>query len=102
MRIDVLYFKGCPNHRPTVSMVNEVVRSLGLSATIREIEVKDEADAERLRFFGSPTIQVNGRDIDPAAEGRRDHSFSCRMYCGSGLPPRELLQRALADRPAGS
>ena len=98
MQIDILYFDGCPNHLPTTELVRNVVRTLGLDATIREVEVRDAKEAARLRFFGSPTVQVNGQDVDPAVRNRVDYSFSCRMYGRSGSPPRSLLEQALRVR----
>lgn len=95
MQIVILYFDGCPNHLPTAQLVREVVQSLGLDATIREVEVRDAEDAARLRFFGSPTVQVDGEDVDPAVRSRADYSFSCRMYGRSGSPPRALVEEAL-------
>jgi len=53
--------------------------------------------AERLRFLGSPTIRVDGKDIEPAARGRTHFGMSCRMYGSSGVPPRELVEAALAE-----
>lgn len=102
MRIDILYCDGCPNHPPTVALLHDVVRGLGIDAIIREIEVKDAADAERLRFLGSPTVQVDGRDIDSTVQDRADYSLSCRMYGPSGVPARALVEQALqreARRP---
>ena len=91
MHIQVLYFEGCPNHASTVALVRDVITDLGLEAEIEEIEVTQPDDAERLRFFGSPTVQVNGVDIDPSAASRSDYGISCRMYNGSGIPPRDWL-----------
>ena len=98
MTIDILYFEGCPNHTPTVERVREVVRDLGVTAIVREVEVKDTEAAARLRFFGSPTVQVEGEDIDPAVRGRTDYSFSCRIYDRSGIPARALIERGIRDR----
>ena len=100
IQVDVLYFDGCPNHRPTVELVRDVVESLGLTAIVREVEVSDVDEACRLRFLGSPTVQINGRDVDPAARERADYSLSCRMYGLSGSPPRALVERALRDEVA--
>ena len=97
MQIVVLYFEGCPNHEPTTALVRDVVQSLRLDASIREVEVRDADEAQRLRFFGSPTIQVDGHDLDPTARNRSDYSFSCRMYGSSGSPPRALVERALRE-----
>jgi len=97
MTIEILYFEGCPNHAQALHVVREVLRDLGVDAAVREVEVKDAQDASRLRFFGSPTIQVDGMDIDPAVRERADYSFSCRMYGGSGAPPRDLIERAIRE-----
>ena len=97
MQVDILYFDGCPNYPATTALVRDVVQMLGLEASIREVEVRDAAEATRLRFFGSPTVLVNGQDIDPAIRGRVDFSFSCRMYGRSGSPPRELVKQALLE-----
>ena len=103
MQIDILYFDGCPNHEPTAELVRDVVRTLGVDATIREVEVRDADDAARLRFFGSPTVQVDGQDVDPVVRSRVDYSFSCRMYGRSGSPPRALVEQALQlGTPGGS
>lgn len=98
MTIDVLYFEGCPNHAPTVERIHEVMRDLRATAVVRKIEVASAEDAARLRFFGSPTVQIDGVDIDPAVQGRQDYSFSCRMYGRTGTPPRELIEQALRAR----
>jgi hypothetical protein len=100
MTIDILYFEGCPNQAPTLKVVRDVLRHLGADAVVREIEVKSAEDASRLRFFGSPTVQVEGEDIDPAVRGRSDYSFSCRIYGRAGTPPREMIERAIRERLA--
>ena len=98
MNIDIFYFDGCPNHASTVRAVSDVLHDLGIDAVVREIEVKSAEDASRLRFFGSPTVQIEGEDIDPAVHGRADYSYSCRMYGRSGTPPRDLIERAVRER----
>ena len=61
MKVEVLYFEGCPNYLPAVERLRTVLREEGLTAAeLAEIEVKDESAAEALKFFGSPTIRVNG------------------------------------------
>ncbi len=101
MKIQVLYFEGCPNHQPAVDMARSVVAELGIGAVVEDVEVKTQADAERLRFFGSPTIQVDGVDIEPEARSRTDYAFSCRMYGTEGVPPREILVRAVTEDDPG-
>lgn len=95
MRIRVLYFDGCPGHRPAVELVRQVLSDLKVEAQVEQIEVRTAEQAERLRFLGSPTIQVNGVDIEPGAAGRSDYAMSCRMYGASGRPPRKLVEEAI-------
>ena len=96
MDIKILYFEGCPNHEPAVTLVKQVVTQLGVGADITEVEITGSEEVATQRFFGSPTIQVNGVDIEPGARERTDHSYSCRMYSGvSGLPPEEMIAAAL-------
>lgn len=98
--VEVLFFEGCPNHRPAVDLTRDVVANVAPDAQIEELEVHDDEEAERLRFLGSPTIRVDGMDIDPEARARTDYAMSCRMYGASGVPPRELLEAALGGGSA--
>jgi len=96
MRIEVLYFDGCPNHVPTMARVKQVMADLGLQGGIEEIQVTSLEDVQRFRFLGSPTVRVNGVDIEPSAQGRTNYGLSCRVYSGlSGLPPDDLIVAAL-------
>jgi len=96
MRIEILYFEGCPNHMPTVERVKRTVANLGVQAQIEEVEVASPEQVEQLRFLGSPTVLVNGVDVEPEARNRTDYSYSCRMYSGlSGLPSEDRLTAAL-------
>ena len=96
--IEVLYFEGCPNFEPTLSLVDEVLSQLRLTAEVRKVEVLSPGDAERVRFLGSPSVRVDGKDIEPGAESRTEYALSCRIYGNSGLPPKELLVAALQAR----
>jgi hypothetical protein len=94
MQIEVLYFEGCPNHLPTVERINAVLREEGSSADLREVLVPDVSTATRVKFLGSPTVRVNGIDIEPAAKDRRDFGLMCRRYAG-GVPSHELIRAAV-------
>ena len=97
IKVEVLFFDGCPNHEPTVRLAQEVMADLGLTAEVREIVVENSEDAQTSRFLGSPSVRVNGLDIEPGAEDRFDFSLNCRMYGASGVPPREWMVAALED-----
>src|SRR5260221_1619146 len=92
MRVQVLFFEGCPNYKPAV----DLVRSVAPNAFVEEVEIKTTADAKRMRFLGSPTILVDGVDVEPSARTRTDYGFSCRTYQGKGVPSREIVSSAIA------
>ena len=85
MKIEVLYFKDCPNHLPTLERIHQVLGEEGCDAEIREVQVPDMETAHTVSFLGSPTIRVNGSDIEPTAKGCRDFGLMCRMY-SNGIP----------------
>ena len=96
--IEVLYFEGCPHFEATLSLADEVLSQLGVSAKVRKIEVRSPEDAERVRFLGSPSVRVDGKDIEPGAENRTEYALACRIYGDSGLPPKQLLVAAIQTR----
>ncbi len=96
MTIEVLYLEGCPNHRPTVDRVREIVERLGLEEEVIEIEVQNLEKAQHLRFLGSPSVRVNGVDIEPEARTRTEYGFACRTYPGGeGTPTILMIEEAL-------
>ncbi len=95
MRIDILYFNGCPNHAPALELVREVVAETGVEAILTEVEIKHVNDVGRLAFLGSPTIRVDGEDIELARREDENYAMSCRRYGNSGVPSRELVLAAL-------
>jgi hypothetical protein len=96
MRIEILYVPGCANYPPTVEQVERVLSSESLQAEIRSIAVRTDAEARELMFPGSPTIRVNGEDIEPRETSVP--SLACRLYENrSGIPSEELLRIAISD-----
>jgi hypothetical protein len=79
-RVEILYFEGCPNHEPARVLVERVASELRIEPELRLVEVTDPDAAADLRFLGSPTVRVEGVDVEPGAEARRDFALSCRIY----------------------
>jgi hypothetical protein len=98
--VEVLYFDGCPNHVPALALVERVAGELGIEPKIRLVNVADQEAAQRLRFLGSPTIRIGGRDVDPDTEERTDYALSCRVFrteAGiAGQPDERWVRDALA------
>jgi hypothetical protein len=99
MKIEFLFWEGCPSHPEARALLAEVLAERGLDAEVEEHEVTTTEEAEQLAFPGSPTIRVDGRDVDPAGAGARP-ALTCRIYHRpdgrvSPVPTREQLEEAL-------
>ena len=101
MRIQVLYFEDCPNYEPAVELIRRTADDLGVDADIELVYIDSVESALAHRFLGSPTIRVDGIDIDPAARGKKDFGLSCRRYGSSGLPSRDMIVDALKGGNGG-
>src|SRR5438477_4918220 len=101
MNIEVLYFKGCPKHLRAIEMVRETMKALGHKDEIHQVEVHTQGEAEAMAFVESPSIRINGADIEPWARTAKAFGLSCRTYFDGkhhgGVPSRELLQRAMRE-----
>jgi hypothetical protein len=102
MRIDFLYFEDCPSHGAALERLRQVMAEEGIQGEIEIVRVETEEQAERLAFSGSPTVRVNGMDIDPPSPGTTS-ALTCRAYRLadgriSPLPPVEMMRRALVQQ----
>ena len=101
MTIEVLYFEGCPNHKPTVERLREVLRDEGVSARMIETEVLDQATAQAVGFLGSPTVKIDGVDVEPDARASRAYGVACRTYRNGGkregLPSKDMIRAAVRE-----
>jgi hypothetical protein len=100
VKVEVLYVTECPSHPAAVKLVKEILAAEGISAEIHEVLVRDEGMAGELRFRGSPSIRVNGRDVAGESQTAQCFGLSCRLYPGSkeiGLPPAEMIHRAVLE-----
>jgi hypothetical protein len=100
-RIEFLYWSECPSHPEARRRLSEVLVELGLDTQVEEIEVLTNEAAARLAFPGSPTIRVDGVDVDPSGAGQMGTALTCRVYVVedgrySPVPSKEMLRRALS------
>jgi hypothetical protein len=99
LNIHFLWWEGCPSHPEAWQRLQEVLSDMNLNTQPESVEVKTDEEAERWHFPGSPTILVNGQDIDPNAP-ILPARLTCRLYFGdderpSPLPSKAMIQRAL-------
>ena len=79
MTVELLWWDGCPSHPDALAELERVLREEGIDAEVALVEVRDDDQAHRERFPGSPTIRVDGADIVPPGDGE-PFSLTCRVY----------------------
>lgn len=95
LTIDLLYFDHCPSYRQAWNDILDVLVEEKMDASVRLVAVEDMDRAQDLRFAGSPTIKVNGVDLE---EYQGDGVIACRVYKendGKGWPSKDLLRDRL-------
>ena len=103
MKIELLYFDGCPSHAELLPRLGDLLASEGIDAEVELRRVETPEDAERERFLGSPTVRIDGEDVDPTAKDPDDFGLECRLYRteeGIVRTPPESWIRAKLDRAA--
>jgi hypothetical protein len=102
--IEVLYVEGCPNYRGALALVERVRAELGIDAELRTTLISDQAAADQARFPGSPTVRVDGHDVEPGSERPAEYTLACRLYRlehrFAGQPDERWVREALL-RAAG-
>ena len=99
MRVELLFWDGCPSHPETLDLLRELIGERGLDVEVELTEVETQAEAEALGFPGSPTVRVDGRDVDPEG-AQAPPALTCRIYHlpdgrVSPVPSRSQLEDAL-------
>lgn len=116
--IEVLYFDGCPNHETFLPHLNALLAEHQITTPVTLIRIDEDHDAQVHRFIGSPSVRVNGRDVEPAAAERQQreaaasqdvdtsspYGLQCRLYRSPdgravGTPRDEWILDALRDNP---
>jgi arsenate reductase len=94
VRLEVLVFDGCPHADAAVRLARAVAERLGPGVTVDRVDVDSPERAAELGFVGSPSIRVNGMDVEHTTTSKG--SLCCRTYeGGSGIPPEWLVEAAV-------
>lgn len=100
LNIEFLWYEDCPSHDKGFQLLQDVLDELDVDAEINRIKVETEEQADELQFPGSPTIRINGVDIDPGGAARLPNALTCRAYRRddgriSPLPSRNQVRKAV-------
>lgn len=107
LTVEILYFAGCPSYRKARENALRAIAAAGGAVDLKMTLVRHERDAKALDFHGSPSLRIDGRDIDPEGLGRAvEVGLVSRPYRFNGLafsaPPEAMIREALARTPAGT
>ncbi|MGH2874296.1 MAG: DF family (seleno)protein [Solirubrobacteraceae bacterium] len=80
MRVEIPYFTGCPNYAPLPAQIAGLLAGAGIAAEVQPRVVESDRAAQDARFLGSPSVRINGYDVEPGAEARTDYGLKCRLY----------------------
>jgi hypothetical protein len=102
IHVEVLYFDGCPSFEAVLPRLRQILSEEGGDADAIELRAIETIEAaEAARFLGSPSIRVDGRDVDPTAAERGDFGLKCRIYRSdegvSPIPPDAWIREAVAS-----
>jgi hypothetical protein len=79
MKVELLWWEGCPSYPETLADLRRVLREERVDAEVELVEVESDEQARAERFPGSPTVRLDGVDAFPPAE-TEPFSLTCRVY----------------------
>ena len=101
VQIELLYCDGCPGHAELLDRLPGLLSRAGVDAPIHELRIDSVQAAQRHRFLGSPTLRIDGRDVERFDDGRDDYGIKCRLYPADGslrrTPPDASITRAAEE-----
>ncbi len=102
MKIKLLYFDGCPSYEYALRNLREAIAEEAMDTIVELINVTSPEQAERLRFLGSPTIQIDDVDLEGPEAVNAGVGYGCRVYGDDGQmrgwPSKEQIRAALRAR----
>ena len=99
MKVELYYFDGCQSWQRARENLEHALQLEQISAQVKTILVADSADVQLKRFIGSPTIRIDGIDIEGPVAETRGYAYGCRVYADdtrtAGWPSVKQVRRAL-------
>lgn len=99
LNIQFLFYKECPSYKLAYINLEEALKEEEIEEWIQIIKVENEQEAKNLQLSGSPTIRINGIDIDPASINTKNYGIHCRNYSingkSTGWPDKVLIKQAI-------
>jgi hypothetical protein len=98
--IEFLYWEDCPSHGTAWNRLQAILKEKDLKTQVTRIQIQTDEDARQWDFCGSPTIRINGQDIDPQGAQAQRIGLNCRIYHTpdgriTPAPPDEMIRKAI-------
>lgn len=81
--IQYYYFEGCPAWRVSWRNLKQAVLEMGIQADLKVVKLEAEEQVTTERFLGSPTIRINGNEIEGDESGK-EYTMACRAFTEDG------------------
>jgi hypothetical protein len=99
MTVEFFSFAGCPSATQALANLRTALTAEHLPDTFEIVEVRSPAEAQSCRFIGSPTIRIDGVDLEGPEAEARGYGFGCRVYMDGGKthgwPTVDQIRKAL-------
>ena len=100
MIIEVLHTKGCQGYHRALDELEDALAECDFEPIYTMRVVRTAQEAQEFKFFGSPTVRIDGKDIDPKAEHMTYFGIgTCRPYFWEGnaydYPPKDMITQAI-------
>lgn len=93
--IEVQHFHSCPNSDEMIKRVREAITNSKVEIEYREVLIDTPEKAEKYKFRGSPTVLINGIDLEGLPKPDLGN-LACRYYT-NGLPSVETIINTIAN-----
>ena len=99
VEVSILFIRGCPGCIYTAKYVKDIIADEAIDAEINLIQIDNDKDARQLHFIGSPTVRVNGMDVETGFSHTKDYGVRSRIYNvegnQSGYPSKSMIRSAI-------
>ncbi|HYA32870.1 MAG TPA: DUF2703 domain-containing protein [Candidatus Bathyarchaeia archaeon] len=99
LTIDVLFYEDCPHYQEAASILKEVLEEEHVEAKVNMIKVAEGGEAVVVGFLGSPTILVEGHDVQSGTDHTSPFQGHCRIFRYKGrvfeIPPKDMIREAV-------
>ena len=93
--LEIQYFRGCPNSNELIERVKTAIQEFDSKIIYFETLVEDNLTAEKVKFRGSPTLLIDGKDFEDLSEPVQSN-LSCRFY-PNGLPTIQEIKNSIQN-----